>query len=208
MTNTRTRDYFLTINESANCYNNILDIINENEESINIYALIKHNKDIDTDTGEVKKEHYHLMIEFKNAKSFTSIQKIFNGAHIESAQHKKQCYKYLLHNTINAKEKYQYNFNDIITNNIDYIKNQIESEEFETFEETNFINYIAQGTTSLYKFVKRFGFIQANKYWKIYQMLLLSNDNDLINEVNDIVNASEKEQQNISNASENKEEQD
>ena len=73
------RDFFITINESAECYNDIEEIIKD--LNVNVYALIVHDKDIleqtDKETGELvqipKKVHKHLMLELKNPISFNSI---------------------------------------------------------------------------------------------------------------------------------------
>ena len=49
------RDFFITINESAECYNDIEEIIKD--LNINLYALIVHDKDIleqiDNESGEL-----------------------------------------------------------------------------------------------------------------------------------------------------------
>lgn len=162
------RAYFITINESAECYENALEIAKEMK--YDLYALIIHDKDID-ENGQPKKVHKHLVIELINPISFNSIQKRFNGAHIEPIKYKKSSYQYLIHNSPNSKEKYQYDPNDIISNNLDLVKNIIESEEVEIFNEAKLLQYIAMGIVTQYLFFKHFGLETTKKYWKTYNEL-------------------------------------
>ena len=179
------RDFFITINESAECYNDIEEIIKD--LNINVYALIVHDKDIleqtDKETGELvqipKKVHKHLMLELKNPISFNSIQNKFTGAHIEVPKYKKSAYQYLLHNTPNSKEKYQYDFTDIITNSTEQVKFIIESETYELFYENQFLRYIAQGVRTSYSFAKRFGLNAYKQYWGPYSAMLNELKNDV-----------------------------
>ena len=82
------RAYFITINESADCYENALEIAKEMK--YDLYALIIHDKDKEND--KPKKVHKHLIIELINPISFNSIQKRFKGAHIEPVKYKKSTY--------------------------------------------------------------------------------------------------------------------
>lgn len=161
------RAYFITINESADCYENALEIAKEMK--YDLYALIIHDKDKEND--KPKKVHKHLIIELINPISFNSIQKRFKGAHIEPVKYKKSTYQYLIHNSPNSKEKYQYDSNDIISNNLDLVKNIIESEETEIFNEAKLLQYIAMGITTQYLFFKHFGIETTKKYWKTYSEL-------------------------------------
>lgn len=181
----KSRDYFITINEGAECYNELDNIV----KSLNyrLYAYIMHDKDVleavNEQTGELntkpKKKHYHLMLELKNPVSFNSIQNKFKGAHIETPKYKKSAYQYLLHNSPNSKEKYQYELEEIITNSLEQVKFTIESEDFELFYENQFLRYIAQGTRTTYQFAKRFGLNAYKQYWSAYSAMLESLSSDL-----------------------------
>lgn len=173
MSSVKNRDYFITINKGAPCYEEITDII----ASLNfkMYGLITHDKDYiigDNDELTLKTEHKHLMIELKNPVSFESMLKKFPGSHIEVPKYKKSAYQYLIHNRPNAKDKYQYDFNDIITNAPQELKFTIESEDFELFKENMFLEYIADGTRTSYQFCKRFGLNAFKQYWSVYERML------------------------------------
>lgn len=167
------RDYFITINKGSPCYDEIDQIIKE--LNFKLYAWIKHDKDqIVNDEGvfEPKREHKHLVIELKNPVSFAKMQERFKGAHVESPKYKKSAYQYLLHNLPSAKEKYQYEFNEIHTNAPNELKIIIESETFELFKENMFLEYIADGTRTSYQFAKRFGLNAYKQYWLAYRDML------------------------------------
>ena len=183
----KNRDYFITINEGAESFNDIKERIGT--LNFKLYAYIMHDKDVlesmDGQTGELKqtpkRKHYHLMVELKNPISFKSIQDKFPGAHIETPRYKKSAYQYLLHNSPNSKEKYQYELTEIITNSLEQVKIIIESETYEQFFENQFLRYIAQGTKTSYQFAKRFGLNAYKQYWSPYSAMLndLSTDREM-----------------------------
>lgn len=172
------RDYFITINEGAPCYEKALEITKE--QNYKLYGLIVHDKDIlrevDKETGAVKetpkKTHKHIVLEVKNPVSFQAMQKRFEGAHIETIKYKKSAYQYLIHNSPNSKEKYQYPLDQIVSNDLNAIKFAIESETFEIFKENNWLRYMAEGTRTAYQFTKRFGLNVYKQYWKAYNEML------------------------------------
>lgn len=175
------RDFFITINQEAECYEQALEIVKE--LNFKMYGLIIHDKDfvMDEETGEMtkpKKTHKHIMMELKNPVSFKAMQERFKGAHIEIPKYKKSAYQYLIHNLPTAKEKYQYDFNEIITNSPIELKATIESETFELFKENMFLQYIADGVRTSYQFAKRFGLNAYKQYWKAFRDMLEQLDVD------------------------------
>lgn len=174
------RDFFITINKGAECYDNIIDIIKE--LNYKLYALITHDKDLivlEDGTTKPKQEHKHLMIELKNPVSFNKMQDRFKHAHIEIPKYKKSAYQYLIHNSPNSKgEKYQYSLTEIITNDYKQVEYIIKTEESELFKQNQFLIYIAEGTTSQYRFVKRFGLDAYRQYWKPYEEMLKQSRTD------------------------------
>lgn len=179
------RDYFITINQGAECYENALEEV-KNHCNFKLYAFIIHDKDIlieyDETEGTITKKpktiHKHIVIELKNPVTFESMQKKFPGAHIEVIKYKKSAYQYLIHNSPKSKEKYQYAVEDIISNNITQVKFAIESETYELFKENMFLRYIAEGTRTPYQFTKRFGLNAYRQYWKPYCEMLMLMDKD------------------------------
>lgn len=174
------RDYFITINKGAPCYDSALEIVKE--LNYKLYALIVHDKDMlvdDDGTLTPKQEHKHLVFELKNPVSFNKMQERFKGAHIIIPKYKKSAYQYLVHNSPNSKgEKYQYSLTDIISNDQVQIEYIIKTEESELFRQNQFLLYIAEGTRTAYQFVKRFGLDAYKQYWRAYQDMLANLDND------------------------------
>lgn len=186
------RDFFITVNKGADCYEEILEIIKE--LNYKLYALITHDKDVivsEDGTTTPKQEHKHLMLELKNPVSFKKMQERFKHAHIEIPKYKKSAYQYLIHNSPNSKgEKYQYSLNEIITNDFQQCEYIIKTEESELFKQNQFLIYIAEGTRTAYQFVKRFGLDAYKQYWKPYNDMLinLSTDTEMQNDLQAIIN--------------------
>lgn len=181
------RDYFITINKGAPCYEDALEIVKET--NYKLYGLIVHDKDVliekDEETGEMKQtpkaEHKHIVLEVKNPVSFEAMKNRFEGAHIETIKFKKSAYQYLVHNSPKSKEKYQYATDAIISNDLQAVKFAIETEDFEVFKENNWLRYMAEGTRTAYQFTKRFGLNVYKQYWKAYADMLenLSTDKEM-----------------------------
>lgn len=168
------RDYFLTINEGAECYNDVLDIVKE--LNYKLYAFIIHDKDkvIDENGNEQPKQvHKHIMMELKNPVSFNAMQNRFKGAHIVVPKYKKSAYQYLVHNSPNSRGvKYQYDTTEIISNDLPSVEYIIETETSETFQQNRFLTYIVEGVVTAYQFVKRFGLDAYKQYWSPYSQML------------------------------------
>ena len=143
MNNKQCAYWFLTINELAECFNNISVILKSlYDENPNIeFSYILHNPD-DDDLNK----HYHLVLYFKGkVKRFSTILNIFKGAHIEATnqQRYKRCIQYLVHK--NDPDKYQYKQNEIITNlETSYIADILNSDgyDFELFNESKINDYL------------------------------------------------------------------
>ena len=173
----KSRDFFITINQGAKCYGEALEIVKN--LNYKLYGFIVHDADVIVETDEngvtkytPKLTHIHIMLELKNPVSFNGMLNRFEGAHIEIPRFKKSAYQYLIHNTLNSKEKYQYPLERIISNDLQSVKFTIESETFELFKENNFLRYIAEGTRTPYQFTKRFGLNAYRQYWKPYADML------------------------------------
>lgn len=118
------RNYFITINEGAKCYDNIDEILASISNSCD-YAYIYHNdieevKDIDEfkdliDNGEELKQHIHLVIKFNNQRSFNVVMKMFEGAHIEVSKSLVASCRYLCH--LDNTDKKKYDIRDVIQHN-------------------------------------------------------------------------------------------
>lgn len=98
----------------------------ESKSNVRDYAIILHDKDMDT------KPHYHIAIRFKNSQNFDYVAKWFGveSQFVGTVKGKWQdILKYLTHK--NAPEKYQYNEDEVISN-FDY-KNEIEGKNLKYY---------------------------------------------------------------------------
>lgn len=96
------------------------------------YAYIPHDSDIDFETGQSKKLHFHLWLEFPTQVKSRDLENLLqvSGSPISALSYDKtdrNFLAYLTHDTINSKLKAHYNKKDIITNmeesEFDYIYN-------------------------------------------------------------------------------------
>lgn len=86
-----------------------------------LYAYILHDKDIIEDTGELKKAHYHLWLEFPCSVKDRDLVVLLEacGGSASSISHSKtdrNFLAYLTHNTTRSSVKKEYDFKDIVTN--------------------------------------------------------------------------------------------
>ena len=111
----------------------ILEVI----KGVNAYWFILHDKDINLETGELKQEHYHIIVEYNQPSTKTSatnqltkylekigLLKICPNIRVNKIQNLKKYMRYLTHK--DNKEKYQYQDNEVITNTPDQYKDIID----------------------------------------------------------------------------------
>ena len=77
------------------------------------YCYILHNKDYN-ENGEIKKNHYHIVMSFNNYKWLNSLSSELNipSNYFEKVRNLEHILMYLIH--FNDKDKYQYDFTEII----------------------------------------------------------------------------------------------
>lgn len=115
----------------------LLHIIHEYRARIQRYAFILHDKDeydddvIFVDTGkiihrkgDIKVNHFHLVVSFYNACTLSACAKIFrtekDNPRVFSVGDMLKCYEYLIHK--NNPDKYQYNKRDIVSDDLNYFE--------------------------------------------------------------------------------------
>lgn len=99
----------------------------KSNEQITYWAYILHNLD-EFATGEIKKAHYHIIIEYiptdkKGCKAFMSkifTQEELSGCDIQSCKNVIKAHRYLLH--LDNLEKHQYDKKDIVCSNLDLLE--------------------------------------------------------------------------------------
>ncbi|MDK7930487.1 Rep family protein [Staphylococcus hominis] len=107
-------------------YEELLEHIKKSidEHDVNYeYAAILHDKDID-DNGELSKPHVHVLFYDKNKLSKELLKEIVNDHawnQFTYKDNKVQAMKYLIHDTSQSTEKYQYSVHDV-TSNFDYVE--------------------------------------------------------------------------------------
>lgn len=166
--NTRSREWFIEINQGAQCFNTFKEqLIDCN------YAYILHDKDI-YENGDTKAPHYHLYVYYQNAITLNSMGNRFYGAHIEKPINKDYCIQYLIHR--NDPQKYQYSSDEVISN-ISGINDILNREWKERFDANNIEIYYNEGCTNYMAFYRRFGAII-----KPYQSFIIGLIKELQNE--------------------------
>lgn len=158
--NKRVRSYFLTINKNAECFDNLADLVAETIGTNDYFAYILH--DMDTkETGEVVEPHYHLLLVFKNARSFETIQRIYTGAHVEETLNIVSAVNYLIHN--GKPNKYAYEKSAIVTNSKNWLESKFQVVRREEFIEDKLPFYIlCENCDSFLRLCRRFGASQLS----------------------------------------------
>lgn len=207
--NTYKRNWFLCINEGAQCYSDFADRV----QSIGFdtdrwvhYAYIMHDKDsisevgynrllddscnnnnqslfdrlngyqilpVDERTKEryaFKPRHYHLLICFQDAKSWSRIKNLFPGAHLQACNSVGLCFKYLTHQTDDCikKGKVQYDPQEIVMDSTGYdffVNVPYCSKFFEVFDPSMIGKYVfIDGLNDIVDFYERFSPVQVQRW--------------------------------------------
>lgn len=153
--NKRVRSYFLTINKNAECFDNLRELVAKTIGVNDYYAYILHDRDV-KETGEIMEPHYHLLLVFKNARSFDTIQRTFIGAHIEQTLNIVSAVNYLIHN--GKPNKYAYDKSAIVTNSKSWLESKFQVVRREEFIEDKLPFYVlCENCDSFLRQARRFG---------------------------------------------------
>lgn len=129
------------------------------------WASIIHDKDI-TEDGEPVEPHLHLMLYFKHARSPKNVAWEINGKigkredvkteRLEFFQRVNNGYSYLVHHTQGAKDKYQYDPNQVLSNfdypkKLEQIEKQVERRQNQNDNEliSDYLNQLYDGVLTL-----------------------------------------------------------
>lgn len=135
------------------------------------YAFIEHEKDIDKDTGEIEKVHYHIVMnsQFKEKRLSTHLNDLVNffgfkneiGISIEKYVDYAKALQYLTHQ--NFPEKTPHDKSEIITN--------IEKSEFDSLMDTNtqvvsfdYVLTICKNSANIIDVIRALGIKRYHKY--------------------------------------------
>lgn len=151
--NQRSRSFAMILYEEDESHMQVLDkIVNDGY----FYAFIRHDCDVyDTDIfennlvihhiGDIKKPHYHVLLDFPNPRSVSKLKDLFGLSHIETCNFYFYT-RYLIH--LDDKNKYQYSKDLIETNILTRINNALTRE----------FNQDEQDSRLLYNFIKEKNF--------------------------------------------------
>lgn len=131
------------------------------------HAMILHNKDLKQ--GELKKEHYHIVLEFPSAKWNTALAKELNIAinYIQQCRNLENSLNYLIH--YNEPEKFQYSLDDVSGNLKKKLEKAIKNDgKDESDKVTELIQYIEEykGYLTLTNFSK---YCSSVGYWDVFR---------------------------------------
>lgn len=176
---TRTRNWFITINQNAECFADFKEKIT----CINklTFAYILHDKDIQTEP------HYHCVLKYEDAKTFGMLQKHFPGAHIEPAESIYKCCRYLLH--LDDLDKFQYSASEVVdTQNL--FGYYVNHDDHLKLDEVTLLENVENGTiTNIIDAIRLFGLKQVNLYRNTINEVLYTLQRDRDSELKSILKA-------------------
>lgn len=129
----RCRNFNLVLYPEDETHQKAVEIIRQNYD----YALILHDKDVDKD-GVIKKEHWHIVLKFDNAKWNTALAEDLGiePNYIEECRNLKRSLLYLIH--YYDEDKYQYTIDEVegpLKNKLlSYINNEDKTESEKVLE--------------------------------------------------------------------------
>lgn len=124
MRNSRSRSFAMILYEEDMSQMAILDYIVENYN----FAFIRHDRDVweegteEHRVGDLKKPHYHVVIDFQNPRSISKVQQDLGLKHIETCNFYFYV-RYLIH--LDDPKKFQYRKEEIETNMLNRVENAI-----------------------------------------------------------------------------------
>lgn len=143
MNNKRVRNYLGIIYEDDENFDKQYFNLSQEKESI----WIRHDKDINEETGELKKPHYHFLIQLKNACTLSSMAKRLevNENFLEYVKNVNSSLKYLIH----YKDDNKFNYNpEEVQSNSEKLKRR-------------FLDLVSKDTPETDKVVAIYEFIQS-----------------------------------------------
>lgn len=156
----RSRSHMLLLYPDNELHMSALDMIKTSYD----YALILHNKDTNED-GELKKDHYHVVIRFNQPKWNTALAKELSIElnFIQEVRKFENALQYLIH--YNDKDKAQYSIDNVhgtLKTKLTESINKIEKSEGEKV--TELLTYITEkkGILTITEFAH---FCATNGYW-------------------------------------------
>lgn len=171
MSEIRSRKWFLTINKESESYSKFEDIIRQLERCKYCYVL--HDRDNE------EQPHYHIALSYDNARSFSSMRKLFVGAHVEECKYWNVTIRYLLH--LDDENKFQYTLADIGTNiDIELLEQYLNTDEFTYLSTEDILEAIITNEVfDITSAIRRWGLNQVSHKINIIKALIQENQQNV-----------------------------
>lgn len=150
------------------------------------YAYILHDKDIYTPDddctpdkiGTLKSPHYHLLLTFKQNKSFKAVRDMVvssQNTFVQPMTDKFSDFEYLTH--LNAPDKYQYSSADIVCNDLSFFSGATTK----CITNDEFLNDICNPCRSYHELAVKYGrdYIKNFKQYSQFAELVTKEDEDI-----------------------------
>lgn len=148
----------------------------------NFYAYILHDKDINKDTGELKRPHYHVYMTLQRRNRFTWVLNRLNEVNVPKhvvsilpsySEHINL--QYLLH--LNDKDKHQYAIFEIVTNNNEHLSNILSDKELTVLTTQKLLQVIDDCNYSKIKILRVIGLGNYTRYFRVIDMVIENSGN-------------------------------
>lgn len=153
-----------------------LEIINQLKGVATVWS-ITHDKDIN-EQGEIVEPHTHFLIDYRTPRRISTIANIFkvDNNFVELVRNKHGMLRYLTH--LDDEEKYQYDPNEVLTNDKLTYNEVVLSGELTN---RDIVNYLKQG-----KGLELIDIVSPHRLRSIQSFLHFDNSNAMINEIRDL----------------------
>lgn len=88
------------------------------DSNLKIVVSPLHDSDLDEDTGEIQKAHYHIVVNWEGPTTLESAREFAEecglGTYVERVRNMSNILDYLTHDSYSSKEKHQYDYKDIM----------------------------------------------------------------------------------------------
>lgn len=121
------------------------------------YVCILHDKDVNED-GSARSPHYHILCTFAQNKSFNSVASLVESSQntfVQQLQDVGGAFAYLTHQ--NNPEKFQYNADDLISDNLDYWLDKIPDYENKSSKNDEFVDDLLSDDFDIVSMARKYG---------------------------------------------------
>lgn len=121
------------------------------------YVYILHDKDVNED-GSSRSPHFHILCTFVQNKSFNSVASLVvssQNTFVQQLQDVGGAFSYLTHQ--NSPEKFQYNSNELISDNLDYWLDKIPEYENKTSKNDEFVDDLLSDNFDVVAMARKYG---------------------------------------------------